>query len=372
MRTCIEPVCGSLSRSTHSMRAIAPSDASAAAPPARGLAFPACPVVSPDIPATHEPAANMRTIAALGDFLMRSGVIRCRTFPRDCAGIQEACQSALTTWLALGDLKCFTPAFELRLIAKTEHLSARRRTAAGDATDTRPYGIEISWKEASVCHWGVGAGLDYLEQCVPMLGSTILDLMERKGSHAYPLFTPGLALDEASYLYWRGENDETLVLDEDCGDNEMERAAMAQDMVTRADVDRAFPTWALDYHRPRLPAAMIDALAREHTCDYVRRAARLAGALHGTKTTAQYSPEQDGPFIGFGAVLCWREGDLAVQISDDYASLAWQGEYCEEIGKVTFALKDPASMRQWARKIRPNLRAIGLLDDLIWHLAARE
>lgn len=104
----------------------------------------------------------------------------------------------------------------------------------------------------------------------------------------------------------------------------------------------------------------------------MRHAARLANALQEARTTAQYCPEQDGPFTGFGAVLCWRDGDLAVQISDDYANLAWQGEYCEEIGKVTFALDDPASLRRWMRRMRPNLTAIGLLDGLIWHLAARE
>ncbi len=205
-----------------------------------------------------------------------------------------------------------------------------------------------------------------------MLGSTVLDLLEHKASHAYPLFTPCLALDEASYLYWRGEDDETLALDEDCGDNEAERAAMAQDMITRADIEQTFPEWALEYNRPRLPAAILATIAREHACDYVRHAASLASSLQVTRTTAQYSPEQDGPFTGFGAVLCWRDGDLSVQISDDYANLAWQGEYCDEIGKVTFALDDPASMRNWMRNIRPNLNAVGLLDSLIWHLAARE
>ncbi len=93
---------------------------------------------------------------------------------------------------------------------------------------------------------------------------------------------------------------------------------------------------------------------------------------HVPPTTAQYCVEEDGPFIGFGAVLCWREGDLAVQISDDYANLAWQSEYCDDIGKVVLSLDDPVAMRRWMRKVRPNLTAIGLLDRLLLHLIERE
>jgi PRTRC genetic system protein F len=181
-----------------------------------------------------------------------------------------------------------------------------------------------------------------------------------------------MALDEASYLYWRGEEDETLALDEDCGDDQAAREAMTRDMITRADLDAAFPTWALDYNRPRLAQNKLASVAAEHACPYVRQAAALANALDSTRTTAQYCVEEDGPFIGFGAVLCWREGDLAVQISDDYANLAWQGEYCDDIGAVTFRLDDAVAMRHWMRKVRPNLTAIKLLDALLSHLVERE
>ena len=77
-------------------------------------------------------------------------------------------------------------------------------------------------------------------------------------------------------------------------------------------------------------------------------------------------------FIGFGAVLCWRDGDLTVQISDDYANLAWQSEYCDEIGKVLFPFNAPDAMRRWMRKVSPNLAAIRLLNGLLLHLTERE
>lgn len=248
MRTSFEPVCGPLPRIARPRRAATQAHAPVRPTSASGLTFPVIPVVAPHIPAILEPAANMRTVAKLAEFLLHAGAIRRHAFPRNCVNLHDVCHSALNTWLAdaLGDLNCFSPSFELRLVEEAEYAPAPRRHRPGGGRCAEPFGVEISWKEASVCHWGIGAGLDYLEQSVPMLGSTILDRMERKGSHAYPLFTPGLALDEASYLYWRGEDDETLALDEDCGDNETERAAMAQDMVTRAAIEQAFPEWALD------------------------------------------------------------------------------------------------------------------------------
>lgn len=374
MRTSIEPICGGISGVGGSRRAALPRSIAARTAASRGLIFPTVPSFSVDVPSAIERTQNRQTVAALAQFLLDAGVIAGGRFCGAAGSIQDVCQFAFDNWLAaaIGDVKCFTPVFELWLTDESGTVRRPISHANGSRDLPPPRTVEVSWKEASVCHWGVGAGLDYLEACVPMLGATVLDVMERKAGHAYPLFTPGMALDEASYLYWRGEEDETLALDEDCGDDQAAREAMAQDMITRADIAAAFPSWALDYNRPRLSAQEISHIASNHACPFVRKAAMLASGLDGTRTTAQYCVEEDGPFIGFGAVLCWREGDLAVQISDDYANLAWQSEYCDDIGKVVLSLDDPVAMRRWMRKVRPNLTAIGLLDRLLLHLIERE
>lgn len=375
MRTSTESVCGGVSGGRGARRAPAPRVASVQASATSRLSFPALPSIADEVPCVIERPRNRQAVAELAQFLIDSGIITSRRFCSASAGLHAPCQHALNSWLAaaIGDVKCFSPYFELRMARALPDGRADGMRIMDPMDDLPPRSIEVRWKESSVCHWGIGAGLDYLEQCVPMLGSTALDIMECKGGHAYPLFTPGMALDEASYLYWRGEDDETLVLDEDCGDDQAARDAMAQDMITRADIQAAFPAWALDYNRPRLAESDLARIAAEHSCPYVRRAATLATALDRARTTAQYcTEEEDGTFIGFGAVLCWREGDLTVQISDDYANLAWQSEYCDDIGKVVISLDDPAAMRRWMRKVRPNLSAIGLLDGLLLHLIERE
>ena len=371
MRTSFEPIHCNESGSPGSRRTSAPPRSSKRTASTCRLTFPAMPRLAAGIPGTIEPARNRKAAADLTQYLIDARAITRRTFCPS-SSFHDICERALETWLSerIGDVRCFTPIFELQPApGEIEHRYASPMNNEGPAT---PDTLELIWKEASVCHWGVGAGLDYLEQCVPLLGSTVLDIMERKGAPAYPLFTPRMALDEASYLYWRGEDDETLALDEDCGDDKEAREAMANDMITRATIEAAFPPWALNYNRPRLTHEELVRLTAEYPCPYVQRAGELAAALDGTRTTAQYCPEEDGTYIGFGAVLCWREGDLAVQISDDYANLAWQSEYCDEIGKVSFPLNEPDAMRRWMRKVTPNLTAIRLLDGLLLHLTERE
>lgn len=327
------------------------------------------------LPPPFDDAALARAVTAaarLAQYLIDARAITTRNRGPTNGSFYDVCERTLAIWLAkhIGDVQCFAPLFELQPV--TGEVRQHCASPLNNEEPEAPESLEMIWKETSVCHWGVGAGLDYLEQCVPTLGSTVLDIMERKGAHVYPLFTPSMALDEASYLYWRGEHDEALALDEDCGDDKEAREAMANDMITRATIEAAFPPWALDYNRPRLTHAELVRLTAEYPCPYVQRAGELAAALESTRTTAQYCPEEEGMFIGFGAVLCWLDGDLTVQISDDYANLAWQTEYCDEIGKVTFSLSEPDALRRWMRKVAPTLTAIRLLDGLLLHLTERE
>jgi len=372
MRTSFEPVHRNESGGPGSWGTGAPPRPSKRTASARGLTFPALPRLAADIPGIIESTANRKATARLAQYLINARAITRRNFCPTNGCFYDVCERTLETWLAkhIGDVQCFAPLFDLQPVPA--EVKQKYASPIHNEEPAAPESLEVIWKETSVCHWGVGAGLDYLEHSVPTLGSTVLDIMERKGAHAYPLFTPSMALDEASYLYWRGEDDETLVLDEDCGDDKEAREAMASDMITRATIEAAFPSWALDYNRPRLTHAELVRLTSQFPCPYVQRAGGLAAALDSTRTTAQYCPEEEGMFIGFGAVLCWHDGDLSVQISDDYANLAWQSEYCDEIGKAAFPLREPDALRRWMRKVAPNLTAIRLLDGLLLHLAERE
>ncbi|MBB3121711.1 PRTRC system protein F [Pseudoduganella violacea] len=339
-------------------------------PTARGLTPLALPLLAATIPLQVAPAQGRARVAAIARFLLDAGAVTARTWPALCDDALTGCARALTAWLRqhTGALTCFSPCFVLEPLVPHTLPAAQ---AGSTCTDTGAIkGIAIGWTTHDVCHWTVGPGLDYLEARVPLLGATVLDIMECKGGQVYPLFTPALALDEASYLYWLGEDDEATLLAEE--EDEAARAALRGEIPTRADIDAAFPPWALCYRRQRLALRQLTHIARQHPCPYVRRAAMLARTLHATPTTTDYRAEADAPFTGYGAVLCWRDDDVTVRIANDHAQLAWQDTYCDQIGQVQFDLAAPEAMRAWLRRMRPQLRAIGLLDQLLWHLAERE
>ena len=64
-------------------------------------------------------------------------------------------------------------------------------------------------------------------------------------------------------MYWYGEEDETFALDEACADDEEARAAMREEMVTKARMTEAFPAWALAWQPETLDASALAQIA-EH------------------------------------------------------------------------------------------------------------
>lgn len=342
-------------------------------PAAGSVTAPALATIGAEIPAVIATPAALRDAALLAQWLLAANALPVPRHRLPPGALAAYCQSTLQHRLQglCGPLRCLSPSFEMAPLT-FEEMPPMADPAASTDEPGRLAGVRIVWRMTAVAHWGVGAGLDYLEQTVPQLGATVLHALETKGAQVCPLFTPRVLMDEACGLYWLGEEDESMFLDEECGDDAAAREAMLHDMVTRDDVERAFPPWAFAPGKFCLSRRALHTVASTHACPYVREAAQLTSALRRQATTGRYLPQWDDPFIGYGAVLCWRDGDLAVQVSDDCANLAWQGESCDIVGDVTLPLSEPAALRAWLAGMAPNLRAIGLIDRLLWHLSARE
>lgn len=330
------------------------------------------PSLSLDVPTTILPAAGQRVAGMLARYLVRAGAVTWRAFPLPCDDPLTACAAVLSAWLQrhVGKTACLSPVFVLAPVAARDIEEIDAAAPGLRASDAEAvHGIHLRWCENSVHRWTVGPGFDALEAAEPGLGATVLHIMELKCAAAYPLFTPSVVLDEASNQYWLGELDETEVLEEECGDDEEAREAMRADMVSRADIQAAFPPWALR-PRPALSRKRLRQLAQEHADGYVQRAAQLALALAHTPAHHRFAARREGLFTGFGAVLCWHDDDIAVRVSDDYAHYAWQGECFDEIGEVLLPADEPQALRRWMRAMTPQLRAIGLIDQLLQHLSA--
>jgi flagellar biosynthetic protein FliP len=197
------------------------------------------PRLDASIPAEVHSVRVSATNARLAHFLVAAGVVRERDVPRSWHDPLTVCEAALQRWLGrhLGALHCLSPWFLLSQTCGGEPCES--------GTERKPDGVRIRWGESAVLRWDIGEGLERLERHEPGLGAAILSVIDASAGKLYPLFTPRTALDVASFLYWHGEDDEGMALEEMC-DTPEEREAMRAEMVTRAAIGEAFPPWALE------------------------------------------------------------------------------------------------------------------------------
>ena len=304
--------------------------------------------------------------ATVARFLLKAKAVRERDIPATWNDELLVCQGALDAWVKreIGALHCLAPQFVLRPVLGSA-LDPR-----GLPTQKVEYSqIQISWFQQDEQQWAVGGGLERLEQATPTLGATALHLLDEHSRYVYPVFTPRTAQDVASMMYWYGEEDETFALEEACADDEEARAAMREEMVTKASMTEAFPAWALAWQSATLDASALAQIAAHGSDEFTRDVTALLTKLARLKIKDDCRPEIDGEFIGFGAVLSWHADDLTVRVYDDLVNMAQQGEFCDVMGDVYFDVNEPSAMRAWQRQMRSRFEAIGLIDALIWRLS---
>jgi PRTRC genetic system protein F len=321
-----------------------------------------------DIPHAIMPHKLARANANIARFLVDAKSIRQADIPAQWRDMIEVCAGALNGWLQreLGELHCIAPQFVLRPVMPSYAGCASPSNTAPPETGQ----VEVVWFQHER-QWVIGKGVERLEQQMPRLGATVLDLLERKGRFVYPLFVPRIAHEIASMLYWYGEADETMAIEECCGDDVQAQAEMYEDMVTKADIDAAYPDWALSWKPPVLKKTELMQVIQSCDDTYVKDVASLALQLSCMRINVSFQPEIEGEYIGFGAVLSWREDDLTVRIYDDLLNSAHEGEFCDLVGEVGFDLSDPQAMQAWQRTMRHRFKAMRLIDRLIWLLSER-
>jgi PRTRC genetic system protein F len=269
-------------------------------------------------------------------------------------------------------LHCLNPSFFLSANGNFDPYQRENRIDTGK-TPLRYDSVEIGWYESRARQWVIGAKLEAMEAHCAGLGQCVLRILQRQSCPVYPVFTAEHACYQASVQYWWGEESEKSVLDMECSTDE-EREAMLADMVTKQDLVDAFPAWAITLpHGDKLPRAELRKLLESVTDPEFRAIAADALALSKLKLKKlnQYEPEIDCEFVGWGAVLSWREDDVTIRVFDDMYNSAMEGESSDRIGELEIALNAPQTMRTWQEAMREQFTAIRLIDRLIYQLAER-
>jgi len=335
----------------------------------------ALPRLSAQVPLTVSSSSQTSANAALCRFLIDAGAVREDDLPEGEPDPLKACERAIDAWIKrqIGPLHCLEPRFAVNVLDEHGQYPVLR--------DGRPAAyaqLDVYWCEAREAEWPIGERLEALNAAMPNLGATVLQVLREQCRYVYPLLTPDIADDVVSYLYWCGEANEEAALDMLCeGDDEAEREARREEMVTRRVLDAAYPEWARRWpvragkgvrRRKGTPAWRPCSLRRAaRTLDdpRLRRIAADALALSRLALTDDFRPEVDGEFIGFGAVLSWHEGDVTTRIYDDLLQLAHQAEFCDRMGEVCIPMNDPGALDVWFQRMGHRFRAIALIDRLI-------
>lgn len=316
------------------------------------------------IATTIEPRSARLRGAILARTLHRAGILNDRTFPE--SPDREpwlVAQAALTHWLnqQLNGLRCLHPRFVLAIDDES-----------GSVGET--VGVVRWYGHAGT--WCVGTALEAIEAIRPRLGQTILHALEWMSWRTLPLFTPGEAIGWTSSIYWYGEQDETLALDEQCPDDPAQREEMRESMLTLAAFEKTHPKWALHWQEPlkplkprtlrRLAADLAPSSPLRFVCE--RTAALLdlpLGCRMGTE-----SGEIDGEFCGYAGLLCWSESEqMTSRIADDMMQMVYEsGEGVEECGAVRLRLDEADDLLTWLSRMTHWFEAVRLIDQLIFAL----
>lgn len=333
------------------------------------------PHLSAEVPLTITSRSQVAANAALCRFLIDAGVVHEGDLPDREPDPLKACKHAIDAWIKrqIGPLHCLQPRFAFNVLDEHGHYPAVR-----NGRQTAYAQLDVYWCEYREHEWAVGACLEALNAAMPNLGATVLHVLREQSRYVYPLFTPDIADDLASYVYWHGEQNEEAALDMMCHDgDEAGREGMRQEMVTRRMLDEAYPEWALRWParrekgvrrrkgveawRPCSLRRAVKALDDPH----MRQIAADALTLSHLSLTDDFRPDIDGEYIGFGAVLSWHEGDVTTRIYDDVLNLAHQAEYCDRMGEVVIPLDEPGALDAWFRCMNQRFQAIVLIDRLI-------
>ena len=332
----------------------------------------ALPGLDADIPLRLVPKAAKHRGAQLAKVLIDVGLINADTLPtRLGADHMATCRAALAAWLnqQLSGLRCLRPTFSLSLSESTDGEPA----SDGDAVTLHG---QIAWYGGGGT-WCVGAALECLEDIHPRLGLTVLRVIEDQSWRTLPLFTASTALEVAMDIYWYGEANEEVALEEAWGDDQERREEMRSGMVTRALFDATFPAWALRGTTRRRPLGRraLAATAKRMTCARVRSVIDDVRALARLRLPerAPQAQDKEGYFIGFAGVLAWSPDDpVTPRVVDDFEQMVGEsGEFFEESGTREVDLSGPADLLAWVKDMAPWFEAVRLIDGLIFKLADR-
>lgn len=277
--------------------------------------------------------------------------VRTRNEPIELALLQQQCRAALRE--AARGLEIFRPQLAVVLGGTPAECECAKGSETACTVQLGSAGDIIGSR------WNLQPRFEPIERRAPGLASTALHQLQEAETHGARIFTPHRAIGDAEWAWWRGESNESELLEEMRDESEPsedgkpltdDQLCAEHDVIRRADVDRALPPFVQNPARA-LKTPQLERLAngRGPHRELARRILELhfeCRALARQKDRPTLHTWQDEAVaIGYGATLRWNDDDPMLRIFDDFANQLYNdaGRTVEAWG--WFVLPTPANLR---------------------------
>lgn len=216
-----------------------------------------------------------------------------------------------------------------------------------------------------------------LEARVPGLAAAALHAINHAGAHSFPLYTPGHAEYWATYQWWRGEDDESSILDDYRAELDDPKAKAPDDMPTRAWFNKMLPPEVCRPSSRQLTGKRLARVAhrRSDLGEIARQVIDLAQecrASHRRKSEFTFTSQDDNGFqgVGYSACLRWNTSDPMLRIYDDYTN---EAANCEGVDDVFgwFVMDAADDMPALLAELEHYFRIVRKIERLIPLIATR-
>lgn len=302
-----------------------------------------------------------RQIAVLALLLLDAGMLRDVDMQRRRTQLPNACRKSVEAWVAqqCAGLRIFKPKLSIRV--------GTRNDAA------TPFVLHIEWHTTDAQFLVIGPSITRLEETHRCLGGTAMQLISSRGWCSIPVFTFDNQIDVASHTQWGG----TASIDEyiyECGLDTEEADEMRESCIDRVDIVEHTPEWVFSLGSDKLlEDVTLKRIAKRSADPLSRAVASAIIALRAAPEPYDYlrdAMENDGEFVGFGAVLRWSADDYTPAVLETLWEQAQNsGEGFEACGYHEQIADDVEGLRGWMANLAVTFRTVRLLDQLIWLLA---
>lgn len=221
-----------------------------------------------------------------------------------------------------------------------------------------------SWQELFI-----GTKLEKVEKKHPGLGKTALRYLYSALTQNIDCQTPDSALDDCRYIYWQGEDDESLYIEEMVGEGV---SIEEEDVYRRADFFTSLPEWAV-----------YEKLDEKSLWSIERLEAMVGGkglaAQVAATTLSLARKSQDGSYdlphqtwrlgqdknISPALVIRWNPQDDVMRVFDDMYQYMIQGEGGGEVHRCFLAKTEPESLRACLENIVTYIDNLAEIETLL-------